>query len=186
MKVALVHGFNVWDRGKKSIDTLAPFFRRVGDTVDVDEYDYGLYGLLRVRFVPEETIIRLAKGLQSADLIITHSNGANFTTQALNLLPTTYDGTKLVVHINPALDVDTPIPSAVKEQLVIYNPSDFWVKVAAKLRRHPWGKMGAVGYQGPGTNNTNVEGVGGHSGNFKIDQVAKTYDTIHRWRLEKA
>ena len=121
---------------------------------------------------------RLAKAFETADVIITHSNGANFTTQALDLLPEDYNNTILVIHISPALDSDTDIPQAVEAQLVLHTPHDGWVKLSSWIPFfHPWGRMGAVGYKGTDNRNHNMEvrAVKSHSGWFDITNVGRTW-----------
>jgi len=181
MKFVLVHGFNVKDGGKHTVDRLAPYIITAGHEVDLDEGDYGFFNIWMVRLFKtwkkNRVLFRLADAFKSADVIITHSNGANFTTQALDLLPAKYNNKIRVIHISPALDKKTEIPQAVKHQLVLYTPNDFWVKLSSYLLFHPWGRMGAVGYQGHDNRNYNVEvpAVKAHSDWFKVEHVARTW-----------
>lgn len=181
MRVVLCHGFNVRDGGAGSVDRLIPLIKKAGYEVDKDEGDYGYFNLFMIRMFAsrKRTLVlrRLARAFRTADVIITHSNGANFTTKALNTLSSKYDNTKLVVHISPALNCKTPIPEAVKAQLVLCTPHDGWVKLSSYLPLHSWGRMGARGYQGPSMKNTNVEEarVKKHSGWFNLRFYRKTW-----------
>ncbi len=183
MKVVLVHGFNVRDGGKHSIDQLEPFIKETGHVVDVDEGDYGYFNIWMIRFSRSKTrrrvIHRLANTFESADVIITHSNGANFTHQALDLLAPSHNNTKLVIHISPALDTDAEIPQATKHQLVMHTPHDKAVKASSWLWFHPWGRMGAKGYTGSDNRNTNHKDktVKGHSHWFRQGFVLNTWIT---------
>lgn len=181
MKLVLVHGFNVKDKGRNTTDRLAPYARANDLKIDIDEGDYGYFNLFMIRwfkaYLKSRVIYRLAKAFEDADIIITHSNGANFAIQALDLLPAVYNNTKIVIHISPALNSGTPIPCAVKAQLVLYTPHDGWVKLASYLPLHPWGRMGARGYTGTSNKNTNQENdaVKKHSDWFKIKHVRSTW-----------
>lgn len=181
MKIVLVHGFNIRDGGKRTVDQLAPFIKEAGYSVDLDEGDYGFFNIWMVRFRRSKTrqrvLHRLAKAFEKADVIITHSNGANFTNQALDLMESEFNNTKLVIHISPALNRNTELPTAIHHQLVLYTPHDRLVKLSSLLLFHPWGMMGAKGYSGNDNRNVNVkvESVRGHSDWFKTKHVARTW-----------
>jgi hypothetical protein len=187
MKLVLVHGFNVKDGGKKTVDQLAPLIRNAGYSVDLDEGDYGFFNIWMVRFRKSRTrqrvLHRLAKAFETADVIITHSNGANFTTQALDMMEPEYNNKKVVIHISPALDTDTEIPNAVCRQLVMYTPHDKAVRLSSWLWFHPWGRMGAKGYTGNDNRNTNIEvpAVKGHSAWFKLEHVVTTWKRCNKF-----
>ena len=184
MKFVLVHGFNVKNKGATTVDKLAGFITGAGHEVDVDEGDYGYFNLFMIRLFNRkrrnEVLIRLAGAFANCDVIVTHSNGAHFTTEALKLLPSSYSNTKVVVHISPALNSNTHIPEAVKVQLVMHTPHDGWVRLSSFLPLHPWGRMGARGYTGMDIRNTNIENhdVYRHSGWFRKQHVRKTWQTI--------
>jgi hypothetical protein len=182
MKVVLVHGFNVRDGGKRTVDQLAPFIEAAGHEVDVDEGDYGFFNIWMIRFRKSKTrrrvIYRLAKAFETADVLIFHSNGSNFGTQALDLMGPEFNNTKLVIHISAALDQDAEIPNAVHHQLVLYTPHDKAVRASSWLWFHPWGRMGAKGYSGDDNRNMNVmdSSVQGHSDWFKTGFVRSTWN----------
>jgi hypothetical protein len=176
MKVVLVHGFNVKNKGKTTVDTLAPFIKHAGYDVDVDEGDYGFFNIWMVRFkrsrLRKRVIFRLAQAFIKADVIITHSNGANFATQALDMLSPEYNNSKIVIHISAALDTDADVPMAVKKQLVMYTPHDKAVRLSSYLLFHPWGRMGAKGYKG---NDNRVENLLNHDVNAHSDWFTKQH-----------
>lgn len=186
-KVCLVHGFNVKDAGAGTVDQLAPFIIRSGYEVDCDETDYGYFGLLDVRLRNgkrrQKVLYRLARAFESADIIITHSNGANFTHQALDMLPDTFVNSKLVIHISPALDRDASIPNSVRKALVLHTPHDKWVRLSTYLPGHPWGRMGAYGYDGTDkrVTNRNCPEIEGHSDWFKDRHVTDCWSTCHNF-----
>jgi len=179
--IIFVHGFNVKDGGARTVDKLAWFARQEGYGVDIDQGDYGFFNLWMIRLIKSylrtRVLYRLAKACEEADVIVTHSNGANFVTQALNMLGAEFNNSKLVIHISPALDADTDIPQAVKHQLVLFTPHDKAVKLATFIPFHPWGRMGAIGYTGEDNRNTNHENdeIKSHSAWFKIENVKDTW-----------
>jgi len=161
MKIVTVHGFNVRDKGRDTVDQLLPYALDAGFDIDVDGADYGYFNLFMIRLTKTRqrnlVIQRIAEAAEKADVIITHSNGANFATQALDRLPARYNNSKILIHYSPALDRDTPIPNAVKGQLVLYTPHDGWVRLSSLIPfDNPWGSMGAKGYNGGNTKNTNI------------------------------
>jgi hypothetical protein len=181
MNIVVVHGFNVTDGGEHTVDKLGPFAIDEGYSFDYDEADYGFFNLWMVRLTKKKlrrrVIYRIARAIEKADIIITHSNGANFATQALEMLSSEYNNSKIVIHISPALDKDTPIPLAAKAQLVMHTPHDFWVRLSSWIPIHPWGRMGARGYSGEDNRNTNMEDpeIKGHSAWFHVEHVATTW-----------
>lgn len=186
-KICLVHGFNVKDGGAGTVDQLAPWITAAGYECDTDETDYGYFGLLDVRLRNgkrrRRVLYRLARAFERADVIITHSNGANFTHQALDMLPDTFVNSKLVIHISPALDRNALIPNAVKKMLVMHTPHDKWVRLSTYLPGHPWGRMGAFGYDGGDKRVINREcpEVRRHSDWFKHQHVMNTWASCHNF-----
>lgn len=149
MKIVLVHGFNVRDGGTQTIDRLAQPLRQAGHIVDMDSADYGWHFFFSVRFRHKKDVKRIAAALVDADMVITHSNGANYTHKALNLLAESYPEKRIdVVHFSPALDDDTKIPVLVRRMIVFATPHDNAVRLADLLWFHAWGDMGRVGYMG--------------------------------------
>lgn len=170
-KAVAIHGFNVRDAGAQTVDTLAPFLAENGFFVDTDEADYGWHGLIKVRFFYKKAVERIRAAISDADLIYCHSNGYNYLVKALKgLTRPSGKGKPVVVAISPAYDRKAPVPRNIKNLYVLHTTNDFWVKVAALLRFHPWGSMGAHGYCGPEDPRvTNMEesDVPGHSAWFE-------------------
>ncbi len=168
-RIVLVHGFNVRDGGERTVDQLAPLIIHEGYQVDKDEADYGYFSIWMIRLFRSRTrarmLYRLAEAFKRADVIITHSNGGYFTSEALDMLPAEYNGTKVVIHISPAMNRDTPIPLAVKAQLVLFTKHDGWVRLSSYIPFFPWGRMGARGYSGEDNRNENQadHSIPGHS-----------------------
>lgn len=187
MKIVLVHGFNVRDGGERSIDRLAAPLQAAGHTVDTDGADYGYFGLLGVRMFNgnrrQQVLERLARAFSSADLVITHSNGANFTNQAA--LEIGCRRRLQVVHISPALNMNTGPAAAVARQLVYHTMRDGWVRLARWLPWHPWGAQGAYGYQGadPRVTNRPRPQVDGHSAWFTDDHRDWLVKEILEWAI---
>jgi hypothetical protein len=131
--------------------------------------------------VTRKLINRIAPVLTSVDAVVTHSNGANFCTQALNRLPQEFQ-TPFVFHFSPALDRDTAIPFGVKECNVFYTHTDWAVRIASYLPFHPWGRMGAWGpsYEDERLVRHDYSGkVEGHSDWFLPEVVDSFADIIH-------
>jgi len=192
LTVMEIHGFNVKDKGDGTVGRLTPFIRVAGFLVDEDEGDYGFFNIWMVRlfktWLKRRAIHRLAIAIAKADIIITHSNGANFFTQAADMLDPKYNNTKIVVHISPALNSNTKVPGCVKAQLVLHTPHDGWVKLSSYIPLHPWGRMGARGYTGRDNRVTSVENdlVKGHSDWFIEKHVRKTWACCHSFIKEYA
>ncbi len=164
MHVYLVHGFNVRDGGRASVDVFAPLLEHAGMTVHSP--DYGWIGLLGVRLFNDNLASILAGCLEPASGIIAHSNGADLVRRISFM-----DVPKFkAVLINPALDVDTKFGDALESALVLYNRKDWPVWFAQWLLFSPWGAMGRYGYLGNDRRITNLDCyplARGHSGVFK-------------------
>ncbi len=191
LRVVEIHGFNVRDKGDHTVGQLTRYIETAGYEVDEDEGDYGYFSIWMVRFFrtwfKRRVIYRLANAIAKADVVITHSNGANFFTQAADLLGIEHNNTKIVIHISAALNKKTPVPGCVKAQLVLHTPHDWAVRLSALIPfRHPWGKMGAVGYKGKDNRVTNIENnlVEGHSDWFIEKHVRQTWAYCHEFIKE--
>lgn len=166
MRIVAVHGFNVRDGGYRTVDSFGPVLRSRGHEYDTDSGDYGLHDLIRVRFFHKDAVERIARALQTADAVVTHSNGANYTMQALKQIrrPIT------VFHVSPALNSRVAIPACVKQMYVFHTRNDSAVKLARWLLFHSWGAMGATGYRGHDARAVNLDftkRVRGHSDWFR-------------------
>jgi hypothetical protein len=165
MHIVLVHGFNIHDGGRSTIDKMAKYLRSHGHTCDTDAADYGWHDLIRVRFFHRKAVRRIAAAIMQADVVITHSNGANYVTKALKKTK----HPRIVIHMSPALNKKTKIPAAVSEQHVFHTRHDKPTAAARFMLAHPWGNMGKVGYQGHDNRNTNhdyTDRVSAHSNWF--------------------
>jgi len=156
MRIVLVHGFNVRDGGAETVDKLDPGLTALGHQVEKDEADYGYYDFWKVRFAKYSAVRRIAAALEHADVVITHSNGANYANMALKLLEY-HRSTFKVIHFSPALNRNTPIPANVSKQWVFHTKTDYTVRLSAILPFHPWGNMGAGGYTGQDTRASNID-----------------------------
>ncbi len=183
MKIVLVHGFNVRDGGANSIDKFAFELRQLGYTVDIDEADYGYFSLLKIYFGSKREVVRRLMGaFKDADIIITHSNGANFANKALNEMPSRFDGNQVLVHFSPALNRRTKIPYSITHQFVYHTRKDWIIRLSTWLPMLPWGRMGAMGYKGKGPN-TNLDYttvMKGHSNWFKGANAVNFPRDIHK------
>ena len=168
-KIVLIHGFNVKDGGRNTVDKLAPHLREAGYTVETDEADYGFFSLWMVRFAKHSAVLRIANALKSADIVISHSNGSNYENMALRLLDQ-HKKEYVSFRLSPALNRKTPYPVSVKRGFVFHTMSDFWVWVSGFLPFHPWGRMGQRGYSGQDSRIINrdfTDLIRGHSDWFK-------------------
>jgi hypothetical protein len=141
-RAILVHGFNVHDGGKRTVGTLRPYLERAG--YDVRIFSYGWMGLVSVRLFNARFAQMMADLSNSDDLMIGHSNGCCL----IHLAAQRRAPFRRVVYINPALDRAAPLAPQVGALDVWHSPSDKPVSWARFLPDHPWGDMGAWGYQG--------------------------------------
>lgn len=151
IKVVFVHGFNVRDKGRKTIDALLPYFRKMYPNafLDKDNADYGWHGLIKVRFHHKPAVKRIAKAISNADIVVTHSNGANYTHQALELLKSKGISTdKLhIIHFSPALNRKQKLEKLSFKRLDLFaSEGDKIVWLAKLLFLHPWGNAGQKGF----------------------------------------
>jgi len=174
MKIVLVHGFNVRDGGANSLDKLAPYLQAAGHEVEVDRADYGFFSLWAVRFRKHSAVRRIAGALETADAVVSHSNGANYTNKALNAL---HNSRWLrEVRIAPALNRGTAAAPNVRRCTVLHTRTDVWVWLSGFLVGHAWGWQGLLGYKGPDTRMVNWDYsdlVRDHSGYFDDDIVER-------------
>ncbi len=150
-KVALlVHGF-ASKGGKGSTDKLRPYFEDAG--YQVAELDYRWTGLIGVRTCNKKLAqswagwCRVVASYADEIVGVGHSNGCAILRASAWLgAPFTQ-----LVFINPALNTKgkkTRLGYSANRVHVWHSPSDKAVRFARWLPRHPWGKMGAVGYKG--------------------------------------
>ena len=146
MKIVLIHGFNVRDKGKGTIDKLEPLFKKEFPLakIDKDSADYGWIGLFVANWLyPFTNIIpRIASALNDADIVVTHSNGSHFCMKALKLIK---NKDILVIHISPALNNNWKFKETFKSCYVYHTEHDKTVWWAKWLPRSSWGDMGKIG-----------------------------------------
>jgi len=172
--LVLVHGFNVRDNGKKTIDTLLPYLPEH----KVLQADYGFFDLFGVRFF-NKNIARVVAGMTPAGAIgIGHSNGCDILVRACK------QGAKFsrLILINPALDKDTDFDAweTLRRVDVLHNVDDVTVTTARFIPFSPWGEMGRYGYQGNDSRVVNHEtkrlfNASGHSDVFNHARALAAY-----------
>lgn len=170
MKVLLLHGIWARNRGARTIDCLDKYLVDAGHEVEKNQGDYGWHGLLSVRFRKEKAIKRIVKALESADAVISHSNGSNYENQALQRIWKYRKKPIRVIRISPALNRGTGCAPNVDKCFVMYTKHDRATFVAGFFFRHPWGRQGWRGYHGTDMRMINMEYtdlVKGHSEWFK-------------------
>lgn len=172
MKLVFVHGFNVRDNGKATIDTLKPFL----SDHKIFEADYGLIGLIGVRTFGKK-IARIISGMTPDGAIgIGHSNGCMELIRACEM-GAPFDR---LIFINPALDNDVDIPAQLNRVDVLHNLEDDVVTLSKWLPWHYWGDMGKIGYTGLDARVHNHEtqmlfNVEGHSGVFSRPEALASF-----------
>lgn len=141
MIVYLVHGFNVRDGGKRTVDRFRPLLEERG--YQVRDVDYGRFGLGKVRLCNKGVSRLLARLVEPDSIAIAHSNGAAVVRQAA-----VYGAHfQHVTLVNPALDRAATIPYA-RTVDVWHAPSDVATLASRLLLFHPWGSQGRHGFKG--------------------------------------
>lgn len=179
--VHLVHGFNVWDGGKQSVGLLEHFF--LAENYFTTIVNYGWIGLGGVALKNPKVSKKLCNIVKVGDIGIGHSNGCAILHQAA------CDGApfKKLIFINPALDSTATLPadSTVEEIHVWHSPSDgpvrLWrgvekyVPFVQSVMHHPWGAMGAYGYEGEDSRYVNFN----KEENYEM--VSKAHSDMFEW-----
>lgn len=179
----LVHGYNVEDGGKKTVQTMARHFKSISQGV-VFNWDYGHFNLMNVLFKNKkvakrikEYVNRIATG--KSHYGVGHSNGCAI------LVESARQGARFdkLLLINPALKADTVFPDNIGKILVVHTNNDTPTNVASILDRVPllcllipnaWGAMGKIGYTGTDKRVTNfnmTSELKGHSDFFKNEEL---------------
>jgi len=182
----LVHGFNVRDEGRGTVNRLRCFLT---SSSKVSNFKYGWIGLLGALFKNSRIALHL-KQLSFTEpgrkYAIGHSNGAAIIAAAIN------KGARFetVLLINPALKVNTKFGKSVKHIVVIYTNHDIPTRMARFFDNVPvlsllvpnaWGAMGAVGYKGEDNRvlNMNLTDVlDSHSDLFDTDNLTSLGSTL--------
>jgi len=180
MKIVLIHGFNVRDGGARTVDQLSPYLIKAGFEVEMDDADYGYYSLWKVRFRKHSAVRRIAKALETADIVISHSNGGNYEDKALKCLEHR-DRHYKIIRISPALNSKQRIPENVERGFVFFTRTDKWVWLSGLLVGHSWGRQGQKGYKGDDRrmfNHDYSEMIKGHSDWFNQDNIEFTAQEV--------
>jgi len=140
MRIWLVHGFNVKDRGKNTVQKLGQKLKeRI--SLDVENFTYGWTGLFGASFYSDNFATSLANLTDEGDIAIGHSNGCNVIHQAAE-----QGGTfRQTFFIAPALDRSTTFPLNVEECHVLHSKRDKVLYLGSLIPFHPWGTMGKYG-----------------------------------------
>lgn len=153
----LVHGYNVSDGGKDTVQTMQKHFRALSNEV-VFNWNYGHFNLMNVIFQNKKVAKKIKDYVGEIEAgksiyAVGHSNGCAILVNSARQ-GARYD--KLLL-INPALKVDTVFPDNIGQIIVIHTNNDKPTNVAGILDKIPflclaipnaWGAMGKVGYQG--------------------------------------
>jgi len=186
LTVALpVHGMNSRDAGDKSIDRVARGM--AVDFVDTDDTDYGWVAFLRIWIFKRRFIERVAGGIKKwiddprigTIFLPVHSNGLNFTFQALKLLKKRNQlGNKRIIVIAYSgcanRKVNTDNAYHVHNW---YTQEDGWLKTAKFLPSISMGSFGLSTYRGKSMNVTDkkiTNHVTSHSQWFQGHTLSKT------------
>lgn len=187
MATHLIHGFNVWDGGRGSIQHLTPW---LDDPVG---HDYGWVFLMRLRWVNDRTVEAMLPDIQPGDVLVAHSNGCLIAWR----LVMAGAPVSAVVCIQPALRRDTQWPETLPV-LCCYNPDDWvvslgrvWSRFASVVNpwrnRHGWGAAGRHGFTSgqPMVSNWDTSDgyppAEGHSAIFQDPAVYRFGPAIARW-----
>lgn len=180
MKIVLIHGFNVSDKGKGTVDKLEPLLREQYPdcTIDKDSADYGWIGLFIANwlYVFTNIIKRIAEALKDADMVITHSNGAHFCMKALKRI---HNPNLKIVHYSPALNSKWKFNQAFDRCLIFHTRHDKPVKWAKYVPFSDWGDMGRNGAESDDWRVGNADTsdvIKTHSGYFKKDKIDKIFE----------
>lgn len=183
MKIVLIHGFNVKDNGAGSVDKLKPYLqaRFPKAFIDTDSADYGWHFLLKVHFfyMFGKTIKRIAEALKDADVVITHSNGANYCMKALKRIN---NMDLKIIHLSPALDKGYRFNWRKFDVAHIFHTlKDKTVRISKYIPFSPWGNMGQVGAKSRLVSVLNhdwTKHINGHSDWFKDQHIEKVAQSI--------
>ena len=146
-KILLEHGFNVKDGGASTIDPLKAPLEAFGHEVDAESGDYGYFNLFDVLFKKHRAIMQLASILPRYDVVIAHSNGANFTLKALQYV--FLKRSIVCIFLSPAIPTRAKFPESVKRAWIFYSRTDRGVWLSGWLpKRWGWGRAGNKGYLG--------------------------------------
>ena len=181
-RVFLVHGMNVPDGGKGSIDKLKPKLIALGyEPVD---FDYPWRGIIGVLLLNQDSATRLLDEYRPGDKIIAHSNGVAIVAQAIDMgLPVEH-----CIFIHGALPTEwsPPSDSLVKRIDVYYSGNDSTIGYLAGIYKwikgpKHYGPLMTFGHTGQNPLFHNHNDGLGHSEGFHteagIELFTSTLDT---------
>lgn len=166
LRCIFIHGFNVYDGGAGTVDMVALLLKqRNPDTVeiDTDNADYGWHFLIRVHLwiLRRRAVKRIRKALDGVDVVVTHSNGANYFMKAVKKL---CKPKMKVFHLSPALNRGRKFRECDGKNHVFFTHHDKAVKWARWIPFSSWGDMGRHGATDKSVVNYNfTKTVFGHS-----------------------
>ena len=184
------HGYNIRDKGKGTIDRLKVHLKSIWPdcTIDCDSTDYGWHGLLKVRFFNKKAVRKIADKLPEFDIVVNHSNGANYLHKALELLKKEgKENENLhIIHFSPALNRKQKLEDFKFKRMDLFcSKSDWVVRLAKYLPFHDWGNAGQKGIktEDPRYNEHYYHSVG-HSDWFYEPTVSEVVEKLKIIRLE--
>ena len=136
--IHLVHGFNVFDGGEKTVARLKPYLVKSSE-YSAQVFSYGWIGLMGAWFLNPRIVKQLIARVGANDIGYGHSNGCALLHRASHL------GAPFIglIYINAALKSDAARAPQVKWIDVYCNDGDHAVKFAALLRLlAPWAPLG--------------------------------------------
>ncbi len=154
--VILIHGFNIKDGGKSTVDKLLPYLQ---DYL-THQFDYGWIDFFRTDSLNKKLVPILAevyngyKELGYKVVVVGHSNGCAIANLAAEHCQISNDD--CFIYINPALST-LAYPTQICKTYVLWSEYDQptrlykWVEKAIpviKSKWRPWGDMAARGYTG--------------------------------------
>jgi len=148
--------------------------------IDKDDADYGgikiiIYNFFIANYFYRFTNIipRIARALEDADMVFTHSNGAHFCMKALKLIK---NHKIKIVHYSPALNAKWKFNERFCSCFVFHTDFDKTVNFARWIPFSSWGNMGNVGSKAHDMRVYNID-----SSNYIKSHSAWFY----RWNISK-
>jgi len=181
MIILPLHGYNVRDRGKGSVDTFSTALKACGHDYMASYADYGWVGLLGTRFggigrIGQQLAHRINRDFPSDAKIVLlcHSNGLAVAHETIKHTSRVYQ----IISFNGALDQDASFSHTVKHIDNFYAPADTVLKWGAWLRPgHIWGRAGQAGLtqEDDRIHNYEMQDVRGHSSVFQVKALRDKY-----------
>lgn len=193
-QILLIHGFNVWDKGKSTVGELRGYFAELGYAYHI--LKYGHFGLWDVRTKNDNVARQVAEFISNSErpvIVVGHSNGCAIIYLAMKMYGAK---PKHCVLINPALKRDIKLPRTCNTIDIWHSPSDKPVRMAKyllKTKLMPWGAMGADGisYQDKRVKQFNKEtdypvSSSSHSDVFSTEKLSFFGPLISKTAIDRA